>query len=701
MKPSRIDSTFLKSKIARRIFFLFIGCALLPIVVLTVLTFFHVATQIKTQSLDRLQQSSKTYGVSIYERFLALESDMLFVASTRLNNDNDKFDPTAFGKPFQIRIQERFSSLHLIKDGESPQLLFGSDSLNANIIEDFSAEDEKNQILLKKQNDRPVEVYIVIPIEKNKSQKSFLLARINNIFLWGLGHENILPPMTELCVLGQAREVIVGSFQTNPELLQKIASREGGQDARQFEYKDSDREEFLVSFWPLYLKGNFQAPNLTIILRQSKRDVLAPMENFKTIFPLAVLLSLWIALLLSMVFIRRYMVPVEKLKEATVHIAQRDFSRKIDIKSGDEFETLAQSFNTMSSRLNKQFNALETISDISQTILSSLNTPQIIQTALMRLSQFFESDTSQIILFKDPKSQLAFAYNYSADQRIENVEGSIEITKTDTTQLQKQQYIIRTDEEALPTYLTDFPESCMKMFLQFPLLHNKELKGMINLGFKEQSPLAEEDRDHARQLADQITIALSNADLIETLEKFNWGTLEALARTVDAKSHWTAGHSERVTDLTIKISRIMGFSNKETTILHQAALVHDIGKIGIPSIILDKPGKLTDEEYHFIKQHPVIGARILEPITAFADVLNIVLHHHEQYNGSGYPEGLKGEEIGIGARILAIADVYDALISARPYRAGWVKDKVVELIQKESGSMFDPEVVKAFLRAVQ
>ena len=133
MKLSRIDSTFLKSKIARRIFFLFVGCALLPIVVLTVLTFFHVAKQIKAQSLDRLQQSSKTYGVSLYERFLALESDMLFVASTRSNNDKEKFDPTAFGKPFQIRIKERFSSLHLIKDGESPQLLFGKDSLNANI----------------------------------------------------------------------------------------------------------------------------------------------------------------------------------------------------------------------------------------------------------------------------------------------------------------------------------------------------------------------------------------------------------------------------------------------------------------------------------------------------------------------------------------------------------------------------------------
>ena len=224
---------------------------------------------------------------------------------------------------------------------------------------------------------------------------------------------------------------------------------------------------------------------------------------------------------------------------------------------------------------------------------------------------------------------------------------------------------------------------------------------MINLSFNPQRVLSDDDCNHARQLADQITIALENASLIETLEKLSWGALQALARTVDAKSPWTAGHSERVTDLAIKISKIMGCTKKEITSLHQAALVHDIGKIGIPNTILDKPGKLTDNEFDHIKKHPLIGARILEPITGFSDAINVVLQHHERCDGSGYPFGLKGDAISLGARIIAVADVYDALVSERPYRDGWVKDKVLEHIQEESGSKFDPEVIKAFLFAVQ
>lgn len=145
----------------------------------------------------------------------------------------------------------------------------------------------------------------------------------------------------------------------------------------------------------------------------------------------------------------------------------------------------------------------------------------------------------------------------------------------------------------------------------------------------------------------------------------------------------------------------MGCGQQELTTLHQAALVHDIGKIGIPLVIIDKPGKLTDEEYEHIMEHPAIGARILEPITAFADSISIVLHHHERYDGSGYPSGLKGDDACLGARILAVADVYDACVSDRPYRDGWVKDRVLDHIQKESGRLFDPEVVRAFMLVVQ
>ena len=201
-------------------------------------------------------------------------------------------------------------------------------------------------------------------------------------------------------------------------------------------------------------------------------------------------------------------------------------------------------------------------------------------------------------------------------------------------------------------------------------------------------------------MADQVMVALSNSSLVEDLEKLNIGTLEALARAVNAKSAWTAGHSERVTSLSLKIAKVMGYTTKELEVLRRAAFLHDIGKIGVPLSIFDKPGKLNDEEFNKIKDHPLIGLRILEPISAYEDVLPVISQHHAKFNGKGYPYGLSGEDIALGARILAVADVYDAVVSDRPYRDDWVEEKAIKMITEEAGGHFDPKVVKAFLAAI-
>jgi HD-GYP domain-containing protein (c-di-GMP phosphodiesterase class II) len=134
--------------------------------------------------------------------------------------------------------------------------------------------------------------------------------------------------------------------------------------------------------------------------------------------------------------------------------------------------------------------------------------------------------------------------------------------------------------------------------------------------------------------------------------------------------------------------------------LHRGGLLHDLGKIGIPPEILDKAGKLTDEEYQLMREHVRIGARILEPIEAYAGIIPVVLHHHEYYDGSGYPDKLSGEDIDLGARIFTVADHYDALISDRPYREGLPRETVIGFIKEDSGTKFDPKVVEAFLEVM-
>jgi HD-GYP domain-containing protein (c-di-GMP phosphodiesterase class II) len=180
----------------------------------------------------------------------------------------------------------------------------------------------------------------------------------------------------------------------------------------------------------------------------------------------------------------------------------------------------------------------------------------------------------------------------------------------------------------------------------------------------------------------------------------NLSIIKTLARSIDAKSAWTAGHSERVTRFAVQLGKVMGVDEQEQKRLQTGGLLHDIGKIGIPSSILDKPGKLTDEEYEKICEHPGKGGLIVEPLEQLSKVIPLIQQHHERWDGKGYPLGLAGNDIDPGARILAVADVYDAICSDRPYRPGMALKKAVAIIKDGSGTQFDPEVVAAFLRFI-
>jgi putative nucleotidyltransferase with HDIG domain len=191
-----------------------------------------------------------------------------------------------------------------------------------------------------------------------------------------------------------------------------------------------------------------------------------------------------------------------------------------------------------------------------------------------------------------------------------------------------------------------------------------------------------------------------NSDLIKELRELNTGTLLALARAVDAKSRWTAGHSVRVAQMAADIGAVMGLPKQDVENLERAGLLHDIGKIGVPAVLLDKNGKLSDEEYETIKTHPVLGARILAPIKVYSGIIPVVEQHHERYEGGGYPHGIAGEQIDLSARIVAVADAFDAMVSDRPYRLGLSEEKALDIVDRETGHQFDPMVVEAFRRVI-
>lgn len=169
--------------------------------------------------------------------------------------------------------------------------------------------------------------------------------------------------------------------------------------------------------------------------------------------------------------------------------------------------------------------------------------------------------------------------------------------------------------------------------------------------------------------------------------------VDALTTALDAKNSYTCGHSERVAILSLLLANTMGLSPAEQTRIHIGAHLHDIGKIGIPDAILNKQGKLTDDEFSIIRQHPEIGDTIVSKLRVFHSVGDIVRHHHERFDGKGYPDGLRGQDISLGARIVAVADAFDAMTSTRAYRQVFTLSQALEETKRCRGTQFDPDIV--------
>ncbi len=176
--------------------------------------------------------------------------------------------------------------------------------------------------------------------------------------------------------------------------------------------------------------------------------------------------------------------------------------------------------------------------------------------------------------------------------------------------------------------------------------------------------------------------------------------LYALVNIIDAKDSYTRGHSERVTSISCKLAQKLGVSEERISILEKAAQLHDIGKIGVPESILNKPGVLTPEEFDKIKQHPVLGEEMCKPLHSLAPLLPVIRHHHERYDGKGYPDGLQGEQIPLEARIIAVADSYDAMVSERPYRGKLPKDRIINIFKAGKNVQWDGRVVDILLQCI-
>lgn len=683
MKEETIIFNIFSSRLARRVFFTFIACALIPVMVMAVLSLYQVSYQLETQAFDRLRHVAKGHGLSIYEHLLFCEDELRLVGVRTpqdIGQQQLKFD--AIGRRYP--------------DGRY-EAIFGDPILPFTLTDRQRKHLGQGDTVALVTGRNKVHITLVRNAGVGKDSPALLMGTVRNGYLWGTEMGNILPPLTEFAVFSHTGSPLVRSAGW-PETSAVFDWQSAG-DRHQINLAGST---WFLADWLIFLKPKFAIDSWSVAILQPKAHILAPIARFKLIFILVVILSLMLVAWLSLFNLRRSLGPIQALKNGAQRIARKEFNYRVDVDSKDEFMDLADSFNDMSSQLGQQFQFLSTQAQIDQATLMTCDFTHIAELSITRILKDFTFQMVAIgrVNVDDPDDALVFVGDHHTPDAINSRPFAVgkehlAIFNSDLP------WKTITDKKVFGRYMPENALNDLAWVTLFPVFVKDRLYALLAVAGHSDSVQMESAMKLMRQIADHLAVAWSNVNLIRDLRRLTMGSMQALARAVDAKSSWTAGHSARVMRIALGVARYMDLDKERIYRLQQAALLHDIGKIGIRTGILNKRGRLTDEEFATIRQHPAIGDKILSPIEAFRDIIPIVRQHHERWDGKGYPDGLAGDAIVLEARILAVADVYDAMASDRPYRQGMALSKVLSIIESEAGRQFDPAVVTVFLEMMQ
>ncbi|MDP2166828.1 MAG: GAF domain-containing protein [Thermodesulfovibrionales bacterium] len=348
----------------------------------------------------------------------------------------------------------------------------------------------------------------------------------------------------------------------------------------------------------------------------------------------------------------------------------------------------------MAADLARRMETIRTTYEIDRAILSSLNRKEILEVATKNTQRIIPADKVITVQINDKEAGYAYGTEvipFGASSLLDSVLRTGRVVSVPDLSLHRH---------TEPVIMNLIREGFGSL-IALPLHTKGKRFGCIIMAGKRVAAFDKDDISSGEKLTAQIAIALENAKLYEDIKEIFISILKALVNAVDAKSPWTKGHSERVTGYALMLGREMELKEEELEKLRLASLLHDIGKIGTYDALLDKPEKLTDAEFDLVKMHPGKGAEIIKPISQLANIIPIIRGHHEKMDGSGYPDGLRGDEIPLLARILCVVDSFDSMTADRPYRSSPGREFAVEELKKCSGAQFDPNVVAAFLKAIE
>ena len=382
-------------------------------------------------------------------------------------------------------------------------------------------------------------------------------------------------------------------------------------------------------------------------------------------------------------------------------------TRYLHQQQQNQNQILEEKVKERTAALERQFQRLDALRAIDLAITSSLDLQLTLGIFLQQVTTQLRVDAAAVLLLNAHSHTLSYAAGRGfRGQGIERTQRQLGEGHAGRAALERRIVHIPVLAEA-----EDFRRQSLladERFVAYygvPLIAKAEVNGVLEIYHRAPLASAPEWLGFLEALAGQAAIAVDNAHLFDSLQRSNAelvmaydATIEGWSRALDLRDKETEGHTQRVTEMTVKLARAAGMSEAEIVHVRRGALLHDIGKMGVPDAILLKPGKLTDEEWVLMRRHPGLAYEMLSPIVFLRPALDIPYCHHEKWDGTGYPRGLKGEQIPLAARLFAVVDVWDALCSDRPYRAGWPEEKVREHIQAGAGAHFDPQSVEAFRR---
>jgi HD-GYP domain-containing protein (c-di-GMP phosphodiesterase class II) len=341
--------------------------------------------------------------------------------------------------------------------------------------------------------------------------------------------------------------------------------------------------------------------------------------------------------------------------------------------------------------LEKMVDRLKRINEVGSILASIIDLEELLKIIVKTTTETLHVQKGTIHISKSNSVPITLTYKPSTG-----------FTETDIEEIKLNQHFQAMLLEGKQVFLSSGSQDADGTYIGLPLKMKGQIIGGILLeGETDGVKITHDDLEVLETMANHAVVALENAWLYDTVKANYFGTIQSLVNALEASDRYTKGHSERVRTLGTNLAKFMGLDHRELEVFEHAAILHDIGKIGIDSTVLNKEGELTNTEFSLIRAHPIIGDEILGPIGTLEGVRTTILQHHERYDGKGYPYGIAGEEITVKARILAVIDTFDAMLTDRPYRRALSVEKALDEIRKGSGTQFDPEAVNAFLQMLR